>query len=150
MNTGKSSRFVAPLAVLIGGTIVSVAIGVGHGWSNGLIGEVATIVISFGYWLATGSKSDLGAVYRNKVDERQQIVYWRASALSVRVMLLAAFVIAVVTVALKANYWQADLIGSLGGLTFILGLANYGANDEQSEHDDVDPVRRDRSSGAVD
>jgi hypothetical protein len=55
-----------------------------------------------------------------------------ASRLALIVMICAAFVCAVVTVALNENYWQADVIGSAGGVTFLLGLVIYGAHDERS------------------
>ncbi|MFZ0767993.1 MAG: hypothetical protein WAM64_02090, partial [Acidimicrobiales bacterium] len=79
---------------------------------------------------------DIGAIYRHRADERQKLVFMRASVTALRVTLAAAFVCVVITVALKKNYWQADVIGSLGGVSFLLGLATYGASDDDvNEHD---------------
>jgi uncharacterized membrane protein len=138
MKSLKHSRQRAPLTVAVGGTIIAVAVGIGHGWINALIAEVVTLCVAAGYYLLTGSNSDVGAIYGNRADERQRIVYWRASALALRVMLLSAFVCAVITVAMKDNYWQADVIGSVGGASFLLGLAGYGASDEKSLEEDYD------------
>jgi hypothetical protein len=60
-------------------------------------------------------------------------VYLRASATALRVMLGVAFICVVVTVALNDNYWQSDVIGSLGAVTFLFCLAAYGDND--ARHD---------------
>jgi hypothetical protein len=151
MKTLKHSRLRAPLTVVGGGTVIALAVGIGHGWSNALIAEVVALCIAAGYYLLTGSNSDVGAIYGNRADERQRIVYWRASAMALRATLLAAFVCAVVTVALKDNYWQADVIGSLGGASFLLGLAGYGASDEKSLEGDDDErsSNRDHSSRGV-
>jgi|HubBroStandDraft_1064217.scaffolds.fasta_scaffold153632_2 hypothetical protein len=138
MKSLKHSRQRAPLTVAVGGTIIAVAVGIGHGWSDALIAEVVTLCVAAGYYLLTGSNGDVGAIYGNRADERQRIVYWRASALALRVMLLSAFVCAVITVAMKDNYWQADVIGSVGGASFLLGLAGYGASDERSLEEDYD------------
>jgi uncharacterized membrane protein len=151
MKTLTHSRLLAPLTVAFGGTIIAIAVGMGHGWGNALIAEVITLCVAAGYFLLTGSNSDVGAIYGNRADERQRIVYWRASALALRVMLFAAFVCVAVTVAMKDNYWQADVIGSVGGASFLLGLAGYGASDEKSLEGNSDErsSERDHSSRGV-
>ncbi|HUY43593.1 MAG TPA: DUF2178 domain-containing protein [Acidimicrobiales bacterium] len=129
MRRNKGSRWDAPITVVIGGSIIALAVGIGHDWSKALITEIITLVLGASYFLLTRSNSDLGAVYGGRADERQHLVYLRASATALRVTLGAAFVCAVITVALNDHYWQSDVIGSLGGVAFLLSLAAYGDND---------------------
>lgn len=131
-----AQRWMAPTTIGIGGTIVAGAVAVGHGWSNALIAEVITALLSGMYYVLTRSSSDVGAVYARRADERQRLVYLRASALALKLMLITAFVCAVVTVAMNDNYWQADVIGSVGGVAFVVGLASFGSNDEQRSGED--------------
>ena len=125
-------RLLAPLTVIAAGSIVAGAVAVGHTWFDALIAEMVTLAVATGYFFLTGRDSDAGAIYSRRTDERQQAVRMNASRLAFIVMIGAAFVCAVVTVALNDNYWQADVIGSVGGVTFLLGLAIYGAHDERS------------------
>jgi hypothetical protein len=125
-------RLLAPLAVIAAGSIVAGAVAVGHTWLDALITEIVTLAVATGYFILTGRDSDAGAIYSRRTDERQHVVRMNASRLALIVMICAAFVCAVVTVALNENYWQADVIGSAGGVTFLLGLVIYGAHDERS------------------
>ena len=123
------SRLLMPLAVITAGSIAAGAVAVGHTWLNALITEIVTLAVATGYYIVTGRDSDAGAIYGRRTDERQVRVRMNASRFAFIVMIGAAFVCAVVTVALNDNYWQADVIGSLGGLSFLLGLAIYGARE---------------------
>jgi uncharacterized membrane protein len=126
------SRLLMPITVFAAGSIVAGAVDVGHTWLDALIAEIVTLAVATGYYILTGRDSDAGAIYSRRTDERQVMVRLNASRLAFVVMIGAAFVCAVVTVALNDNYWQADVVGSLGGLTFLLGLAIYGARDERA------------------
>lgn len=129
MKGKKGSRWYAPVTVMIGGSIIALAVGVGHDWSKALVTETITLVLGGTYFMLARSNSDIGTIYGGRADERQHQVYLRASATALRVMLGAAFVCATITVALNDNYWQSDVIGSVGGVAFLLCLAAYGAND---------------------
>jgi hypothetical protein len=132
------------VTVIIGGSTIALAVGIGHDWSKALITEIITLVLGVGYFLLTRSSSDLGAIYGERADERQHQVYLRASATALRIMLGAAFVCAVITVALKDNYWQSDVIGSVGGGAFLLCLAAYGDNDARA--DDSEEAMREETA----
>jgi hypothetical protein len=121
-----------PLAVIAAGSVAAGAVAVGHTWLDALITEIVSLAVATGYFILTGRDSDAGAIYSRRTDERQQVVRMNASRLAFIVMICAAFVCVVVTVALNDNYWQADVIGSLGGVAFLLGLAIYGAHDERA------------------
>ena len=129
MNRTRRMRFVAPVVVIVAGSGVAGAVAIGHTWTDALITEVVTLLIGVGFFLLAKSESDVGAIYGHRADERQREVLFRASRLALTVMMIAAFACVLMTVALGDNYWQADLIGSLGGLTYLLGLMIYGAHD---------------------
>jgi hypothetical protein len=129
----SSQRWMAPTVVGVAGTLVAGALAIGHGWSKALIAEVVTVILSAGYFVLTGRKSDIGAIYAHRSDERQHLVYLRASAVALRVMLLTAFVCALVSVAMNDSCWQADVIGTVGGVAFVIGLATFGAEGAERE-----------------
>ena len=129
MKAIRSPRWHAAGTVIFGGSIIALAVGFGHDWANALITEMIVLVLGVGYYFLTRSNSDVGAIYGGRADERQHLVYLRASATALRVMLGVAFVCVVVTVSLNDNYWQSDVIGSLGAVAFLFCLAAYGDSD---------------------
>ena len=129
MKVIGSARWHAAATVLLGGSIIALAVGFGHDWVNALVTELIVVVLGVGYYFLTRSNSDVGAIYGGRADERQHLVYLRASATALRVMLVAAFVCVVVTIAVNDNYWQSDVIGSLGAVAFLSCLAAYGDHD---------------------
>jgi predicted membrane channel-forming protein YqfA (hemolysin III family) len=90
------------------------------------------LFIAVGYFFITGSKGDIGAIYRRRTDERQRNVSMKASRLAMIVMFALCFVIALIEVASNSNYWQEDAIGSVGGVSFFVGLVIYGVRDEDT------------------
>jgi uncharacterized membrane protein len=132
MTKINKSRLLVPITVIAAGSIVAGAVAVGHTWPDALIAEIVALAVATAYYVVTGRDSDAAAIYGRRSDERQAIVRMNASRLAFVVMICAAFVCAVVTVALDDDYWQADVIGSLGGLAFLLGLAIYPAHDDHS------------------
>ena len=129
MTRTRQSRLLAPAVVTVAGSATAGAVAIGHSWVDALITEVVTLLIVTGYYFLTRSDSDVGAIYARRADERQREVLLRASRLALFVMIGAAFICVLITVALGDNYWQADLIGSLGGLTYLLGMMIYGTHD---------------------
>jgi hypothetical protein len=127
-----NSRLTVPVTVSAAGSVVAGAVAVGHTWRGALITEVVTLVIAAAYYVAAGRESDAGAIYGQRTDERQATVRLNASRLAFVAMICAAFVCAVVTVAQHDSYWQADVIGSLGGLTFLFSLVIFGAHDRKA------------------
>ena len=128
MNANRRSHLLAPVVVTLAGSAVAGAVAIGHSWGDALITEVVTLLIGLGCYLLTRSDSDAGAIYAHRADERQREVLYRASRLALTVMIVAAFACVLVTVSLGDNYWQADLIGSLGGLTYLFGTVIYCAH----------------------
>jgi hypothetical protein len=139
MTSTKRSRLWAPLTAFVAGTAIAAAVAIGHTWADALITEVIVLVVAAGYYALSAGKSDVSAVYGYRSDERQQLVAVRAQALAFRVMLLVALIAALIMVARNDNYWQSDLIGSVGGVAFLLGLIFYGAR-ESDPHDTGDGI----------
>jgi hypothetical protein len=130
MKKMQHSRFLMSVVVLVAGTAMAGAVAGGHTWADALITEVATVVLAAAYYALTASHSDIGDIYAQREDERQRMVLVRAQSVAWRVMILAAFVCALIAVAGNRNYWQADVIGSVGGFSFLFALFAYGAHDE--------------------
>ncbi len=128
----RHPRFLAPFATLMAGTIVAGAVAIGHTWAGAIATEVVSVIVSGIYYVVTGSDSDMGAIYRQRTDERQREVRLKAIKLAFTVMMITTFVIAVIMVALGDQYWQEDVLWCAGGLTFLFGLARYGAHEPRS------------------
>jgi small basic protein len=129
MSSTKHQRLAAPALVFVGGTIIAMAIGIGHGWANAWLAEAITDFLALGYFLLAGSDSDLGAVYGNRADERQVQVVMQASHISMLFMIAIAFVGVVITVALKKEYWEFELFGNAGGFAYLLSIMFLTARD---------------------
>ncbi len=127
MSGTKRSRFLAPVVVTLAGTGVTGAVAIAHSWGDALATEVVTLLLGVGFYFLTKRDSDAGAIYGHRADERQREVLYRASRLALIVMMVAAFACVLITVALNGSYWQADLIGSLGGVSYLGGMVIYGA-----------------------
>jgi hypothetical protein len=129
MKRTKHPRLVAPTVVFVAGTGMAGAVAAGHTWGDALITEVITIVLAGAYYALTASHSDIGDIYAQREDERQVQMLLRARSTAWLVMIAASFVCALIAVASNRNYWQADVIGSLGGFSFLFGLLAYSSQD---------------------
>lgn len=128
----RHPRLLAPFGTFVAGTIVAGAVAIGHTWAGAIATEVVTVIVSGFYYVVTGSDSDIGAIYRQRTDERQREVRLKAIKLAFTVMMITTFVIAVIMVALGDQYWQEDVLWCAGGFTFLIGLARYGAHEPRS------------------
>jgi len=132
MKRSRNARLRAPLVVLGAGTVVSGAVAIGHTWADAGIAEVVAVVVSGALFLLTTSHSDIGDIYADREDERQHLVALRGRSVACVVMIVTAFACAVYAVAANKNYWQADVIGSLGGLSYFLTLLFDGARPAEA------------------
>ena len=128
----RNSRLYAPIATVVVGSVVAGAIAIGHTWGDALIAEIVTLVVALGYYFLTGSDSDIGAIYGQRSDERQTIVRMNATRFAFIVTIGAAFVCTVIDVALNESYWQPELIGSIGGVAFLIALVRGGVHEERA------------------
>jgi hypothetical protein len=134
MTRIRNSRLYAPIAAVVVGSVIAGATAIGHTWGDALICEIVTLVVALGYFLLTGSDSDIGAIYGQRSDERQVMVRMRATRFAFMAMIGAAFVCGIISVALNKSYWQADVIASVGGVVFLVSLVRFGVHDEPREY----------------
>jgi hypothetical protein len=130
MKKVKNSRALAPLSTLVVGTMVAGAVAIGHTWADALVTEVIIVCESVVWFVVTGRDSDVGAIYGQRTDERQQLVRSNASRLALLAMFAAGYVCALVAVAQNASYWQSAVIVAVGGVTYLVGIRRYGVHDE--------------------
>lgn len=140
MKRIQRSRFLVPVAIFVGGTLVAAATALGSTWASAGTVELFVALAALGLFALGHGDSDVGAVFAHREDERQRVVRARAYALAMKVMYLAAFVCLVVAIAVKENYWQADVVLSCGGVAFVVGLRLYGVEpaNEHEASDDLD------------
>jgi hypothetical protein len=135
------SRLWTPVIAGIGGTAISLAVGLGHGkWLAFVIGEATTAVAVVVLYLLAGSDSDLGAVFGHRTDERQELVRLKASRAAALVAVIGAVVACVIAAAMNATYWPFEVLYIVPGLTYVMSVRVYGARDgaEYPAADDVD------------
>ncbi len=133
MNVRKHPRLLAHGGVLAIGSVMVVAVGIGHTWSDALISEIFVVVIALFDFFLAGTKGDVGAIYRRRTDERQREVIMKSSRLAMLVMFALCYGVAFILIALNKNYWQEDVIGSAGGVAFFVGMTIFGVHDEVAD-----------------
>lgn len=117
-------------AVAVGGTIIAGAVAHASSWAGAATVELFVALTALAVFSIARSNSDVGSVIGHHADERQRLLALRAYALSMKVMYVAAFVCVVIAIALRQDYWQADVVGSAGGLSFVVGLRALGLDVE--------------------
>jgi len=120
-------RWRAPAVMLAGGTVIDVAVGIGHGWHWGaeIILALLTILAAAGYYLLGGRDTDTGAIYSGHMDERQLLIWTQAMALSGWVVSLALLVAFVIALVLGKPTWPFALVLGIGVVTFFGATAVY-------------------------
>jgi len=138
MKNTKVARIRALVAGVVLGTIVASGVAVGVGWEAAIAVEIAILLLVFFLIFGlTRSDNDIAAIYGHRTDERQRLVALKARSLSMVVMYAAALVCVSVAIGLKQEYWQADVVVSMGGLSYLVGLRIYGAHEEHPESANV-------------
>lgn len=133
MTRSKYARLIAPASTLAVGTAAAIAVRIGHTWTDAIVFEVFILVLSTGWFLLTLTKSDVGAIYGQRQDERQQHVVLRASRFAMIVLFAVTYLTLLIQVASNKVYWQEDVILSVGGVSYFLGLLMYGSHNEDDQ-----------------
>jgi uncharacterized membrane protein len=133
-------RLWTPVIAGIGGTAISLAVGLGQGkWVAFVIGEVTTVVAVVALYLLARSDSDLGAVFGHRADERQELVRLKASRVTALVAVIGSVVACVIAAAMDATYWPYEVLYIVPGLAYLISVRIYGARDgADNPGDDVD------------
>jgi hypothetical protein len=138
MKNTRVARIRALVAGVVLGTIVAGGVAVGRGWEAAIAVEIAILLLVFFVIFGlTRGDNDIAAIYGHRTDERQRLVALKARSLSMVIMYAAALVCVSVAIGLKQEYWQADVVVSLGGLSYLAGLRIYGAHEEHPDNANV-------------
>ena len=129
MTKPVRGRLRVPAVMLIGGTGLAVAEAVGYGWHDAIPIEAVAVLAAIGYFLVGGLDNDIGAIYGQQGDERQDMVRLRAQALAAQVSTLAVLIGFMVQIARHASTWPFVVIAGVGAAAFVIGLAIYGVHD---------------------
>ena len=131
MTQRKRHRLWTPMLAGVGGTAISLAVGLGHHyWGAIVIGEAVTVIAVVILYVASANDSDVGAVLGHRADERQVLVRLKASRVSAVVGVVTSVVACVIAAAMDATYWPFEVIYIAIGVSYLLGIAIYGAGSE--------------------
>lgn len=129
MTNSKYGRLWVPLIAAIGGSAISLAVGLGqHHWEAIVIGEAVTVLVVAFLFAASTQDSDVGAVLAHRADERQELVRLQASRVSAVVAVTGSVIACVVAAARDATYWPYEAIYIAAGLAYIISIRLYGAS----------------------
>jgi hypothetical protein len=127
MKSARRGRLAAPAIMIIFGTGLAAAAAAAQGWEAAIPTEAITVIAAIGYYIWGGRDSDMGAMLGSRADERQSLLRMQAQALAGVAGVIAGLAGYMVAVALKDPVWPFVLVLSVQVITFIAGLAIYGA-----------------------
>ncbi len=129
MTNSIHGRMWVPLIAAIGGSAISLAVGLGqHHWEAIIIGETVTVLVAAFLFAASAQDSDVGAVLARRADERQELVRLHASRVSAVVAVTGSVIACVVAAARDATYWPYEAIYIAAGLSYLISVRLYGAS----------------------
>ena len=129
MNNSRYGRLWVPLMAGVGGTAISLSVGIGqHRWEAIAIGETVTILVATLLFAASTRDSDIAAVLARRADERQELVRLQASRVSAVVAVTGSVIACVVAAARSGVYWPYEAIYIAAGLAYLISIRVYGAN----------------------
>jgi hypothetical protein len=125
-NSSIDPRPRAPLLFVLLALVPLAVGGAVYGWAGVL--DIAPIVlgVAVGLYLLGGRDSDLGAVVRRQLDERQAAQRLQVQALVGRVMAVAVAVAYAVAVATKTMLWPYGTLLGVLALSLLVGWLRYG------------------------
>jgi hypothetical protein len=124
-------RLREPVSAAVGGTVITVIVGISQGWVPAVVLAVATVVFTVGLYAWGGKDTDVGAVIGRRADERQTNLRMKVNALQGQILTVAAalvFLVAVIGKATawpKASIWPFEIPVLLAGLSGLLGWTIY-------------------------
>jgi hypothetical protein len=114
-------------AILLGAGLVALAIGgATHGWASVAYVVPIPVAAVVGFYIWSGRESDVAAVIRREVDERQAHQRLKVQALVGRVLSGAVAVGYIVASADKAVLWPWAILLGLIAVSVLAGWFVYG------------------------
>lgn len=126
MKSARLGRLTAPVIMIIGGTGFAAATAAAYGWVAAIAVAALAAVGAIGYYMWSGRDSDTGAMFGQRVDERQSLLRTRAQALAGVAGTCAGLVGYMIAIAIKNPVWPFALIFGVQVIAFSAGLAIYG------------------------
>jgi len=114
-------------AVFVLLAVVPLAIGgAAYGWASVLFVAPIVLAVAVGLYVLGGRDSDMGAVIRRQVDERQADHRLRVQAFVGRVMGIAVAVAYSIAVATKTTLWPYAMLLGVLAISLLAGWLIYG------------------------
>ena len=131
-------RLRRPLQIAGAGTVFAAAWALrgGHAWWLSVTMEVTVLVTAITVYVRAGEDTDEGALAGSRADERQKLLSLQSRALGWNFAMIAAFIGVTVAAAIKAAWgWPFLVILAVAGFGYLLGLSNYGTDQEDPAED---------------
>jgi len=120
--TRKSYKYLAtPIFGVLMGLVYLVAFSIGGSPLNGVIG-LAVMVVFSGALLAVRGRIETVRGLLDHRDERISAIDLRATAVTALAMIAVVLVAFVVEIARGHSGWPYDMIGAVGGLTYLVAV----------------------------
>ena len=126
-------RLRKPAGIALFGTVYAAAwlVHGGNGWQWAITAEIGVMAFAIAAYVRGGRDSDEDALYGSRADERQQLIAQRSWALAGKIAMFAAFVGVTIAVAARVGWWWPfAVIFAITGFGYLLGLSNYGVEEE--------------------
>jgi len=137
MNRRMPPRLRAAVILGIGGLVVLAIGGATHGWKTVVYVAPVPVVAVVALYIWSGRDSDMGAVIRRQVDERQAYQRLKVQALVGRVLSIAVAVGYTVASASKAVLWPWAVMLALVAVSVLIGWLVYGEYGHRRGEDNV-------------
>jgi hypothetical protein len=118
-------RLRTPLIMLVGGAVIAAVAVATYGWGSLRSLGPFIIVIAAGYYVWAGRDSDIAAMLRYQVDERQAYRRLKIQALVGRVMSGGASLAYLAASAAKATLWPFAIFLALFAVALLAGWVIY-------------------------
>jgi hypothetical protein len=139
MTRSSPRRLWVPAVAGIGGSAISLAVGIGqHTWAATVIGETVTAIAVVFIYLTAKRDSDLGALLGLRADERQELIRLKASRVSAVVAVAGSVVACVIAAAINAAYWPFEALYITSGAAYLVSIRVYGAREEVEKGDSAE------------
>jgi hypothetical protein len=126
--------------MLVSGAVIAAAAAAAYGWESLLHLGPFIIVSAAGYYVWAGRDSDLAAMLRYQVDERQAYRQLKMQALMGRVMGSGAALAYLAAFVAKATLWPFAVFLALFGVATVTGWVIYrepGGGQDESPGDGI-------------
>jgi hypothetical protein len=128
--TRKNRPLLTPAIAVGAGSTVAIAAGIHQGWPYALAVEAVVVGWAAMLYGIGQEDSDMGAVLRQRDDERQQLVALKAARFSHLVVGFSLCAACLIAAAENAAIWPFEVLATILGVAYVVGLRIYGMRNE--------------------